>query len=412
MEMKFTIEAVTPIFIAGADQRSIENEGLRAPSLRGLMRWWFRALAGDYLGDSLRHLKEAESEIFGSSSLKSKVLLRTSCADSPAGITKEYRTWKEATVWSNYVDYLFFSCLDKRKDRRTNLIKVISRPYYPEKSTFEIDIFGYQNELKVALASLWALIYLGGLGFRARRGSGCLKVKKVEGDTYGLNFICDDPKKLEEFLIRNINKALNSVGEWLKTKQYISTVPTSPKYAILSPHHSALFIKKVYSKNWISALDEIGKWYIGQRQERRFVGGFRADLADYNFSHAIGNAIRNGNISSDKERRPYLGLPITYATYKATLIGENFDRRASPLIFGVYEINGNYVPRILLFKSPFLKDFTGNFVIKKKIRRDEGESEITLETHLPNNKIFGKIMKDAFEDLKASNWQIIWGSIE
>ena len=32
------VETITPLFIAGADQRNIENEGLRAPSLRGLLR--------------------------------------------------------------------------------------------------------------------------------------------------------------------------------------------------------------------------------------------------------------------------------------------------------------------------------------------------------------------------------------
>jgi len=392
------VEAITPVFIAGADQGNIENEGLRAPSLRGLMRWWFRALAGNYLGNNLGYLKEAESEIFGSPSLKSKVLIRTSCKGSPHSIINDYDTW------SDYVDYLFFSCRSR--------IKKKSRSYYSEKSTFEIDIFGYQNELKVALATLWALIYLGALGFRARRGAGCLKVKEVEGDTNGLNFICDDPNKLEKFLKSNINKALNSIKEWLKTK-YISISPTPPKYAILSPQHSALFIKKVDRenwKNWISALNEIGKWYIGGKQGRKFVCGFRTHLADYKFSHAIRNATTGMNISLDKEKRLYLGLPINYATYNATLITKNFDRRSSPLIFGVYEINGNYIPRILIFKSIFLKDFNGNCVIKKKLSKSRGE--ITLESDLSNNEIFDKVMKDAFENLKTSNWELVWGEIK
>ena len=38
-EVILEVDTITPLFIAGADQRNIENEGLRAPSLRGAMRW-------------------------------------------------------------------------------------------------------------------------------------------------------------------------------------------------------------------------------------------------------------------------------------------------------------------------------------------------------------------------------------
>ncbi|MCD6363255.1 MAG: type III-B CRISPR module RAMP protein Cmr1, partial [Synergistetes bacterium] len=45
-KVSLEVETVTPLFIAGADQRNIGNEGLRPPSLRGLLRWWFRAALG------------------------------------------------------------------------------------------------------------------------------------------------------------------------------------------------------------------------------------------------------------------------------------------------------------------------------------------------------------------------------
>ncbi len=47
------IEIITPCFCAGADQAVAE---IRAPSIRGELRWWFRALGGG---------KKEEQEIFG-----------------------------------------------------------------------------------------------------------------------------------------------------------------------------------------------------------------------------------------------------------------------------------------------------------------------------------------------------------
>jgi len=328
------LETVTPLFIAGADQRNIGNEGLRVPSMRGMLRWWFRALAGNYLNDDFKNLKRVENDVFGSPETKSKVSLKIHSKCSPEVIDVEHASWRESVVWSDYVDYLYFSCLDKRKDRRTNKIRVKSRPFYPEKSEFKVIIFGKEDELKVCIASLWALIHLGGIGFRARRGGGCLTVKDVIGDTFGLEFICETLNKLQDFLKNNLNKALSLVEDYLKSKNCTLIFPTAmPKYSLLSPLTAALFIKDTKSDDWKSALDIIGKWYIGQKRGIRFTGGFRMKLADYNFSHKIKAAAQKDRITG-YEKRQYFGLPVTYANYRATLIEESFDRRASPLFLG------------------------------------------------------------------------------
>ena len=406
-EIIFELETITPLFIASADQRNIENEGLRAPSLRGLLRWWFRALAGNYTGNDIVSLKRAEDEIFGSTTSKSKMSLITSGENEPIQITRECRSWNEATVWSNWVDYFFFSCLDKRKDRRKNRIKVNSKPFYPETSKFKIIMFGEESKLRIYLSSFWALVYLGGIGFRARRGGGCLKIRNVKGNTFGLNFICKDPDQLEQFLKNNIEITLKLLGELFGHKH--TNLSSLPEYAVLNPSHSALFIRRINGKDWKSALDEIGRWYIGEKRGRKFTGGFRMRLADYGFSHEIKDANRNGNLKSDKERRPYLGLPVTYATYKATLKEEKFERRASQLIFGVYEINGNYIPRILIFRSMFLPDFRRNFVIDKKIKRNREEVRITLQAQLPSSE---QLIRNCCHDLLKNHWQVVWGMIK
>lgn len=49
----YTLEFITPCFCAGADQARAE---IRASAIRGQLRWWFRALGGDF---------KLENEIFG-----------------------------------------------------------------------------------------------------------------------------------------------------------------------------------------------------------------------------------------------------------------------------------------------------------------------------------------------------------
>lgn len=64
-QLRVTLETVTPLFLGGADPRG--QPELRAPSVRGALRFWLRALLGGVLGDSnLDALRQAENSIFGS----------------------------------------------------------------------------------------------------------------------------------------------------------------------------------------------------------------------------------------------------------------------------------------------------------------------------------------------------------
>nr|BBH88798.1 hypothetical protein KTC_35490 [Thermosporothrix sp. COM3] len=74
-----------PSFFAGANQKAAE---LRAPSFRGQMRYWYRALVAGVEGpENLKALREAEAAVFGSSSLGSAVNPK----NTSRGIKKDHR---------------------------------------------------------------------------------------------------------------------------------------------------------------------------------------------------------------------------------------------------------------------------------------------------------------------------------
>ncbi|MEZ4955197.1 MAG: type III-B CRISPR module RAMP protein Cmr1 [Saprospiraceae bacterium] len=66
----FTCETITPMFLAGADGQTPE---LRAPSIKGALRFWWRAMHGHL---DLKKLHDLEGKIFGDNSHRSCFTIR------------------------------------------------------------------------------------------------------------------------------------------------------------------------------------------------------------------------------------------------------------------------------------------------------------------------------------------------
>ena len=66
----FECEVITPMFLAGADGSTPE---LRAPSIKGALRFWWRAMNGHL---NLKELKEQEGKIFGDTVKRSLFAIR------------------------------------------------------------------------------------------------------------------------------------------------------------------------------------------------------------------------------------------------------------------------------------------------------------------------------------------------
>jgi CRISPR type III-B/RAMP module RAMP protein Cmr1 len=66
----FSCETITPMFMYGADSKTPE---LRPASIKGVMRFWWRAINGDL---PLDKLKKQEYEIFGSTEKKSSFSIK------------------------------------------------------------------------------------------------------------------------------------------------------------------------------------------------------------------------------------------------------------------------------------------------------------------------------------------------
>ncbi len=243
-EAHLQLEAVTPIFMRGADQAKAE---IRAASIKGLMRWWFRALAGSYFGNDIVGLRKAEEYVFGSTEQRSRVVVEVE-APEPCKFeikgTIEERLNRRKNEYSlrpkieilmkdcnggqkepNFPipNYLFFSIKmfvediakttldevlnkfgirnrfkDRERIKRVFRSRGLNYPndlnklffgklcenapsYHSPKSKFKLRVKGYdQTSFKLSIATLWLMSNFGGMGFRSRRGAGSVIVSKVD----------------------------------------------------------------------------------------------------------------------------------------------------------------------------------------------------------------------------------------
>src|SRR5262245_60814456 len=75
----YSVEFVTPCFLGGASGVS----EWRAASIRGQLRWWFRAVAGAETGGQLAAVRRLEDLVFGTTGQSSAVRIRTDAGPEP-----------------------------------------------------------------------------------------------------------------------------------------------------------------------------------------------------------------------------------------------------------------------------------------------------------------------------------------
>lgn len=254
------IESITPLFLAGEDQTSAE---LRAPSFRGLLRYWFRAMMGGVMGDDdLSELRdEVEGGVFGDTKRASRLMVRVR-GDVESQPFQSSRPG---------LQYLFFSMLMQ------------DRACFPAGTHFRVTVqnrggagFTPEQVMAAGVGSLWLLVHLGGLGSRARRGGGNLKVSDAK--TIGISLESELGSLVEALLIRegslselksHLEGGLRKVkAQFGGLTRHRAEPSERPDFTIVHPKSFELHL---LDKTWGScedALDEVGKFYRDFRRRR------------------------------------------------------------------------------------------------------------------------------------------------
>lgn len=175
----------TPMFCYGADGKTPE---LRAPSLKGALRFWWRAIHPDL---SLSDLKKTETGIFGGTG-------DNEATKSSFSITIINRSLEKGKYQPlpHHDNSSYCNNCEKRKGRCK---KSYSIDAIMPNSTFDI-IIRPKNEESKNLLILTSI--LGGIGARSRRGFGCFQIESIDDEKFNLDLSKD---KISE-LIKKINQ--------------------------------------------------------------------------------------------------------------------------------------------------------------------------------------------------------------
>lgn len=178
-----TFKVTTPIFNGGADADTghADGDGIRVASIRGAMRFWFRALAGTIAGPDLELLGALEREVFGNAGTASPVQLRIPAQPTISRNARPGFTGGEGGQWLIYLlgqGLTQYNKQDKKFD--------VTRPYVDAGQEFAVRLrFASKDAGALALASLWLASMYGGFGARTRRGFGGVQITGAPDDLPG-----------------------------------------------------------------------------------------------------------------------------------------------------------------------------------------------------------------------------------
>lgn len=154
----FTCKVITPMFLAGADGQTPE---LRAPSIKGAMRFWWRAINGHLVKEKdgrwdYTELKKREGELFGGTGDQA-----SRCPFSMQLIEGD----REVSSLMPLVPH------DSRKGKQDG---------FSVGQRFMVNIRGNTDMVGFMEAMFPLVAVLGGVGKRSRRGMGAFAIEKVE----------------------------------------------------------------------------------------------------------------------------------------------------------------------------------------------------------------------------------------
>lgn len=332
-EFRVTLETVTPLFLGGAEPRPSEKASgmpeLRPPSLRGSMRYWFRALMGGIYGDSDKDLiLKMEKQAFGgvaenNSGGASQVAIKI--RNEKLKELKKYEKIKgpngRALIPPAGRDYLYWSMDRSGSVERNNLLQ--ARYFIPADSSFDVHLdfkpLVEAELIKQIVYSFWLSVQLGGIGARSRRTAGSLHLGSNSHE------YLPAPLRLgtQDDIANQLGISLTNIRKSLGASLPRPTIHAPAHFDVLHPNVCKIWVLGV-AKNSEGMVKAIGE----RMQTYR-------------------NHTPNGqNRETWLLERSIFGMPVKGL--------KGIERRASPLWLKISKVGEYYAGIATLFKSQLL----------------------------------------------------------
>lgn len=333
---EFKIETVTPMFTSGADPSQFE---LHPSSLKGLMRFWWRAYYWGKntkdlsLEESLNQMKDQEGKIFGASSGKEPQKSSFSIRITPSEMEGTLQSFPTRTVKAssggrsfniNILEYLAYGTYAYQKGKGN----VFNRKYLRAGSEFSVILNVTDKTVEQdttiieenIITSFYLLSSFGGIGAKSRNGFGNFSIKKIEIETEEQQALVSKLKYLIPF-------PDGTFFDQIRNKNI-------PPYTAFSNHpknRMKIFKLKGAYKSWDECLAKLGEIY------------------------------RTGKLKLDAphscEKRQYIASPIVIQKNvggRIKIDDQSFlERRSKPYFLKVVKLKDHYDGYILYLPSKY-----------------------------------------------------------
>lgn len=398
--VRTTYSLTTPLFSAGAVQDEPE---LRLPSFKGVLRFWWRALAWSRFQGDLERIREEESKTFGSSGRdgQSAVLMRLVVEKTGTRLRRgEYLVRNlrpEGPAGHPQGLYYLGYGLVQGGGRQMGCIQ---RAALCPPLRFTVEMLVRKNKISDAsfetlIDALKAIGLMGGMGARSRRGFGSLTLNRLTVGSHGSENVSD---------LWQPPATVDQLCEALARFSVAGAPARYPEYTALSPFARSVVVTSNTNEP-LRLCDQIGLelmlyrgWgrngqVAGRPSERRF-------KEDHDLMLELKEPVRT------HPRRIAFGLPHNYHFSRLSKEekpnrsvrplgppGKKLDRRASPLFIHIHLCGTSPVGVLTFLPAQFLP--AGSKVAMELVRVELEKDLATL--YKPVEEFLNRLLKRSHE---------------
>ena len=377
-EIEATYRVVTPMFCAGANPGKAE---LRLPSFKGVLRFWWRALAWSRLDGDLDEIRRQEDvRIFGSTGTgQSRVSMRAAVSpDPPCMRTDNVLTVSQSDgrVVGEGARYLGYGVMHAFASRTSNtragqLTRACLREPFEFTVHMQLRERGISlDELRQQSASLKdALVCLGtlgGMGAKSRKGYGSLAIRSL---------VVNGEQRWR------LPQTVHDLRDAFVAFHHDRDGAGQPAYTALSRETRHLLLTSDKTQA-MELLDLVGRELMRYRSWGHNRKGPWSTVAEKNFRDD--HDLMHGNRRNTHPRRIAFGLPHNYGKRADKQVGPHnkwFDRRASPLFIHIHECGDAPVAVLSFLPARFLPEDRSDISVGGTRIRQTPEPELYRPIH-------------------------------
>jgi CRISPR-associated protein Cmr1 len=338
---------VTPMFISGANQTP--EDGIRPPSVRGALRFWWRALnwgkfwqaANQDEAQALRDLHQKEARLFGAAlDVKKKtggqgcfllMVMAEPLATSEKGSV--HQQFKKTTD-ARYLAYGLMVAFGVKKAELT-------RGCVNENQSFSVKLI-FKGEIEPSIKEalmVWGL--LGGLGSRVRHGLGSIALQSIKENDVTV-WDAKEKTKDQSAYADCISDVLKNKNDAVNPAPY-SCFDQGSRVEILNKEKTPYASLDDFAKRMLKyrSWGHRGKLSDGKNSEKNFI-------KDHDWKYRANDP--KDYFDDFHPQRVVFGLPHNYSpVHDDDVTPENYQRRSSPLLLHIHQLSEHQFIAVSVF---------------------------------------------------------------